>query len=202
MFFFLGLSALKRKIRHPIYRTWAPPTVDKEDGRSLGLRILLGGSFMKRLVSVVVSVLLAGLTSFAFAQGNTGAGSATNTAPAASSAPAIPKYPGKVIEKRIQNQRKRIRAGVKSKKLTADEAKDLSSKVDAVRDQLKADAAQNKQSGVKRITDDQYNQLKQMLDDNSKAIHDDKNDGETDANASPAAGSPSTETAPTTATNQ
>jgi len=161
---------------------------------------------MKRLVSFVVSLLLAGFTGLAFAQDNTTAGTGS---PAASAAPAVPAHPGKVIAERIKNQYKRIREGVKSKKLTKDEAKDLKSKVDAVRDQLKSDASQDKQSGEKKITDDQYNQLKQMLDDNSKAIHDEKNDGATDANASaaadnsPAQGAPSTAAAPAAAaTNQ
>ncbi len=158
---------------------------------------------MKRLVSVVVSVLLAGLTSLAFAQNTTAAGGTTATGASAASSPSgIPEHPGKVIEWRIRNQYKRIHEGVKSKKLTPDEAKSLKASVDAVREQLKTDAAQDKQSGEKKITADQYSQLKQMLDANSTAIHDDKNDGETDANTSPAAGSPSTETAPTTATNQ
>ena len=165
---------------------------------------------MKRLLSVAVSILLAGFTSLAFAQDNSAAGGSTANAPASDSsstgttaAPAIPTHPGKVVAKRIQNQRKRIREGVKSKKLTKDEAKDLMAKVKAVATQLKADAVQNKQAGVKKITDDQYNQLKQMLDDNSKAILDDKNDGEGDANAAPAADAPSTESAPaSTSTNQ
>ncbi len=146
---------------------------------------------MKHWVWIAVSVLSLGLTGLALAQdSNTAAGGgATAAAPAdnsssagAAAAPAIPKYPGRVVDMRIKNQYKRIREGVKSKKLIEDEAKDLRAKVDAIRDQLKADFAQNKQSGVKKITDDQYAQLKQMLDDNSKAIHDEKNDGETDAN--------------------
>lgn len=151
---------------------------------------------MKRLLPLVVSILLAGFTGLVFAQDNTATGDST---PVASSAPAVPEHPGKVIAERIKNQYKRIRAGVKSNKLTKDEAKDLRSKVDAVRAQLKADATEDKQSGEKKITADQYSQLKQMLDDNSKAIHDEKNDGETDANAAPAAGSSSADAAPSTA---
>lgn len=148
---------------------------------------------MNRLASVAVSILLAGLTSLTFAQDSTTAGSAAPAAgTSASSAPAVPKYPGKVVEQRIKNQYKRIKEGMKSKKLTADEAKDLKTKVDAIKGQLKSDAAENKKGGVKKITDDQYSQLKQMLDDNSKAIHDDKNDGADDANAAPAASAPST----------
>lgn len=157
---------------------------------------------MKRLALVVVSVLVAGFTSLAFAQDNSAAGGTTNTAPAASSNSGVPEHPGKAIEWRIRNQYKRIHEGVKAKKLTMDEAKSLKANVDAVRQQLKADAAQDKQSGGKKITADQYGQLKQMLDTNSAAIHDDKNDGQTDANAAPSSGSPSTGTAPTTATNQ
>ncbi|GEM_PF-2723685 len=151
---------------------------------------------MKRLLSLVVSVLLAGFTGLAFAQDNTTTG---NNTPAASSAPAVPAHPGKVVAARIKNQYNRIRDGLRSKKLTKAEAKDLKAKVDAVRAQFKSDASQDKQGGEKKISDDQYNQLKQMLDDNSKAIHDDKNDGETDANAAHAAGGSSTGDAPSTA---
>lgn len=142
---------------------------------------------MKRFTWIAVSVLSASLTGLALAQdSNTTPGAGTTaSAPADNSsaaAPAAPKFPGRVVEMRIKNQYKRIKEGVSAKKLTEDEAKDLRTKVDAIREQLKADVAQNKQSGVKKITDDQYTQLKQMLDENSKAIHDEKNDGETDAN--------------------
>lgn len=154
---------------------------------------------MNRFSWIAASALLVGVTGLALAQdSNTAAASGTPAAAADSSstgstaAPAVPQYPGKVVVARIKNQYKRIREGVRAKKLTYEEGKDLKAKVDAVRDQLKADAAQNKQSGAKKITDDQYAQLKQMLDDNSKAIHDEKNDGETDANAAPADNSAST----------
>ncbi len=155
---------------------------------------------MNRLVWMVVSVLSVGLTGLALAQDSNNApgGGTTAAAPAdnspstgAAAASGIPKFPGRVIGMRIKRQYERIKEGVKSQKLTEDEAKDLRAKVDAVRDQLKADFEQNKQNGVKKITDDQYTQLKQLLDENSKAIHDDKNDGETDANAGSSATAPS-----------
>jgi hypothetical protein len=159
---------------------------------------------MKRLASIVVSVLFAGLTTAVFAQDNTAAGASTPAAnaPAASSSSGIPEHPGKVIEWRIKNQYKRIMAGVRSKKITPDEAKTLRANVAAVQQQLKADATQDKQSGEKKITGDQYTQLKQMLDTNSLAIKDDKNDGETDSNAAPAGTAAPSGNAATTPTNQ
>ena len=142
---------------------------------------------MKRLFSIVASLLLFSTAATVLAQDATPAADSTS---ATTSAPAIPKAPGKVVEWRIKNQHKRIHAGVKAKKITQDEAKDLKSKLEDIQKQFKADIVDNKKAGVKKLTDDQYNQLKQMLDDNSKAIKDDKNDGETDANAAPAVAAP------------
>jgi LAS superfamily LD-carboxypeptidase LdcB len=144
---------------------------------------------MKRLLSIAASFLLIGFVGSVLAQdSNPPAGSAPST----TSASAIPNKPIKVIQWRIKNQLKRIHLGVKAKKITHAEAKDLKTQVNTIRKQLKTDIAANKKAGVKKLTDDQYNQLKQMLDDNSKAITDGKNDGETDSNASPAATAPST----------
>lgn len=141
---------------------------------------------MKRLLSIAASFLLIGFAGSVLAQdSNPPAGSAT-------SASAIPNKPIKVIQWRIKNQYKRIHRAAKANKITHAEAKELKSKLVSIHMQLKTDLTDNKKTGVKKLTDDQYNQLKQMLDDNSKAITDGKNDGETDSNASPAAAAPST----------
>jgi len=87
---------------------------------------------------------------------------------------------------RFEDQNKRIMAGVKSGKLSKDEAKALHEKVKAVREEMQGDIKSN---GKKELTEDQYKQLNQELDDNSKAIHDEKSEGASNAEipATPAA---------------
>ncbi len=87
------------------------------------------------------------------------------------------------IHDRMKEQRARIEAGVKSGKLTQDEAKALREKVKAVGEQMRSDFQQNKQSGQKGLTDGQVQQLNQMLDENSKAIFGEKHE---DASVTPA----------------
>jgi hypothetical protein len=79
---------------------------------------------------------------------------------------------------RLEKQRKRIMAGVKSGKLTKDEAKALHEKVKSIREELWADVKQNEK---KELTEEQYQQLNQELNANSTAIKDDKS--EEDGNA-------------------
>jgi hypothetical protein len=81
------------------------------------------------------------------------------------------------IHNRIMKQRARIEEGVKSGKLTADEAKTLRDQVKAVGEQMRSDFEQNKQSGHKGLTDEQVQQLNQMLDESSQAIFGDKHEG-------------------------
>jgi hypothetical protein len=155
---------------------------------------------MKNLLSIAVSVLLMG-SGLAFAQDSTPV--AGNTAPAVAPGTqpaAMGKHPRfDEIHGRIKEQRMRIAAGVKSGKLTKDEAKVLLDKVKTVADQMKSDFQQNKQSGQKGLTDEQVQQLNQMLDDNSKAIYGEKHEGDS---AAPSTDSSSTVPAATTPTNQ
>jgi hypothetical protein len=81
------------------------------------------------------------------------------------------------IHDRIMKQRARIEEGVKSGKLTSDQAQTLRDQVKAVGAQMRSDFQQNKQSGQKGLTDEQVQQLNQMLDESSKAIFGEKNEG-------------------------
>src|SRR5579863_3864087 len=155
---------------------------------------------MKRILPLAVSLVLMG-SSLAFAQDSTPVAENTSPAVAPGAQPtAMGKHPRfDEIHGRIKEQRIRIAAGVKSGKITRAEAKVLLDKVKTVGDQMKADFQQNKQSGQKGLTDEQVQQLNQMLDDNSKAIYSEKHDGDTAARA---ADSSSTAPAVTTPTNQ
>jgi hypothetical protein len=139
---------------------------------------------MKRLLSFAVSLLLMGSTGLVLAQD---AAPATTDSPAANAPAAQGAKKGghpriKEVRARIQDQYKRVHEGIKAKKITKDEAKDLKAKIDAVRGQMKADIQQN---GKKELTEDQLNQLNQMLDDNSKAIYGEKHDGDAAASGNP-----------------
>jgi|SRR5579859_2353544 len=130
---------------------------------------------MRKLTSLMVSVFFAGATGLALAQD---VGSTPSAAPA--DKPAMKEKGGKhprihEIEARLKEQHKRIREGVKSKKLTKDEAKDLSAKVKAVGDQMRDFIKQN---GKKELTEDQQKQLNAALDETSKAIAGEKHDGD------------------------
>jgi hypothetical protein len=147
---------------------------------------------MKRLASFAVSVLFIGSTGLALAQDAT---PVTGTTAATSSPVTKGKHPHfDEIHGRMKEQRERIMAGVKSGKLTKDEAKSLMEKVKAVGEQMKSDFQQNKQNGQKGLTDEQVQQLNQMLDDNSKAIYGEKHDGDATA---PAAATPAADSSAT-----
>lgn len=73
----------------------------------------------------------------------------------------------KEINNRLMEQGARIKEGVKSGKITKDQAKPLWEQVKAIRTQEKGFFTAN---GKRELTDDQLNQLNQALNDNSKAI--------------------------------
>jgi hypothetical protein len=159
---------------------------------------------MKKLLPYAASALLLGATGLAFAQDNAPATtSAPETAPSAQSTPMAEKgmkgtHPKlDELRTRLKLQRARIEEGVKNGKLTAQEAEALRAKVKAVHDQMRADFEQNKQSRQKGLTDDQFSQLNQMLDENSKAIFNEKNpessspSDNADSNAATAESAPS-----------
>jgi predicted RNase H-like nuclease (RuvC/YqgF family) len=151
--------------------------------------------------SLLMSALfLVGMVGLSVAQDATPADSSTPVAQPAMKAGV--KHPRiKEIRGRLQEQMKRIQEGVASKKLTQDEAKDLRSKVAAVRDQMKADIQQNNKT---ELTEEQYTQLNQMLDDNSKAIAGEKQAGAdttTAGSALDAASTPETSSTPAPAAN-
>src|SRR5665213_553742 len=128
---------------------------------------------MRHVALFAASLMLISSTSLILAQ--------DTTTPVAST-PAPSENPGnrvmspamKEIHDRIKLQEDRIAAGVKNGKLTSDEAAALTAKLKAIREEIKADFMQNKQSGQKGLTEDQKTQIKSELDANSTAIHDEK----------------------------
>jgi hypothetical protein len=127
---------------------------------------------MKKNLSLAYALLFAGAAGIALAQTDA-------STPAASTAPM--KGMGKghhprihEIRSRIESQNERIMAGVKNKKLTKDESKALHGKIKAVREELLSDIKSN---GKEDLTEDQFKQLNQELDENSTAIHDEKSGG-------------------------
>ncbi len=131
---------------------------------------------MKKLALLSMMVLFMGTGSLALAQ---------TTAPAAVDHP-HPRI--KEVHARMHLQMQRIEAGVKSGKLTKDQADALIASLKAVKEQMEADFTTN---GKRELTDDQLAQLNQMLDANSKAIFGEKHDT---GPAAPASGSSSTGT--------
>jgi hypothetical protein len=132
---------------------------------------------MKKLALLTLVALFMGSGSLVLAQ--------TTTA-----APVVHPHPRiKEVHTRMHDQMLRIREGVKSGKLTKEQAQALIASLKAVRAQMQADFTTN---GKKELTDDQLAQLNQMLDANSKDIYGEKHDDST----APATGSTSTGTAP------
>jgi hypothetical protein len=139
---------------------------------------------MRKIVSTLLSLLFMGTTGLALAQ--------TTTAPAMHPHPRIHE-----VRTRIADQYARIKAGLKSGKLTEDQAKALRVQLKAVHDQMMADFQTN---GKRELTEDQLKQLNQMLDENSSTIHEEKHpDGSTGSSStggSPAAGGAPSGSAP------
>lgn len=136
---------------------------------------------MKCLISFAASLLLIGSTGLALAQSATPVTSHPVNQP-------VMKWDNPhfvEIHTRMKNQRERIVSGLKSGKLTQDQAKALENKVEAVRGQMRSDFEQNKQSGQKGLTDEQLQQLNQMLDESSLAIFGDKHGDTAAAPANP-----------------
>jgi hypothetical protein len=134
---------------------------------------------MKRSILLAVMALVLGIGSLASAQ-------TTTTAPAGTHPhPRIAE-----VRARAKEQMLRIHEGVKSGKLTKEQAESLIANLKAVKAQIEADFTTN---GKKELTDEQLAQLNQMLDANSKVIYTEKNPG---GAAPPATGG----TAPTTST--
>ena len=137
---------------------------------------------MKKVLSLASAFLFVGVAGIALSQTD-------NSAPAASTVPAVVAPKAKAthpllneIRARIEAQNERIGAGVKDKKITKDQAKAFHEKIKAVREELQKDL---KTTGTKELADDQFQQLKQELDDNSTAIKGAKTAG--DDNAAPTA---------------
>jgi methylphosphotriester-DNA--protein-cysteine methyltransferase len=113
----------------------------------------------------------------------------------ATDAAAVHPHPRlKEVHARIHEQAVRIKAGVKTGKLTKEQAHALLVSLKAVRAQIKADFTAN---GKKMLTQDQLAQINQMLDDNSKSIYGEKHDdGASAPSGNDATGSSSDNSAP------
>jgi len=113
---------------------------------------------MKKLISLVFSMFLIGITGLALAQDT-----------AAAPKPAHPRI--HEVHQRMKMQEVRIEKGVQSGKLTSEQAQAMRAQLKAVQGQMEADYQAN---GKRELTEDQKAQLNQMLDQNSKAIYQDK----------------------------
>lgn len=125
---------------------------------------------MKKLFACILALLFVSTAGSLVAQD-------TATAPK----PAHPRI--HEVHARMKEQMKRIDAGVKSGKLTPDQAKALKDQIKAVQAQMEADYQAN---GKRELTDDQKAQLNQMLDQSSKMIYGEKHPN---AGSDPAASS-------------
>jgi polyhydroxyalkanoate synthesis regulator phasin len=121
---------------------------------------------MKKLFSWVLAALFITTTGIALAQD-------------ATTAPKLVHPRIHEVHKRMKMQLARIDAGVKSGKLTTEQAQALRSQLKAVQAQMDADYQAN---GNKVLTEDQKAQLNQMLDQNSKVIFQEKNPNAGSAN--------------------
>jgi hypothetical protein len=141
---------------------------------------------MKKLALMTVFALLIGTGSLALAD--------TTTA-------SVTPHPRiHEVHTRMHDQMARIRAGVKSGKLTQAQADALIVSLKAVREQMQADFSTN---GSRDLTDDQLKQLNQMLNENSTTIYGEKHDtGSTgDSTAGSTADSSATGSSPTGASS-
>ena len=129
---------------------------------------------MKKLALLSMTLLFIGTGSLTLAQ--------TTMATADQPHPRI-----KEIHTRMRDQMLRIHQGVKTGKLTQEQAQTLMTSLKAVREQMQADFTTN---GNKELTDSQVAELNQMLDANSKIIYGEKHDT---GSTVPAGGSSSTE---------
>ena len=90
------------------------------------------------------------------------------------------------IHERLQRQRSRIAAALKTGKLTKEEAKPLWQKIKSIREELVADVKSNNKT---ELTDQQYQQLNSELNANSEAIKDGQSEG--GSSSAPAPSTPS-----------
>jgi len=144
---------------------------------------------MNKILSLTSAFLFAGAAGMVLAQTTTPSAPAAPAAPSAQTTPektwAKGEHPRiKEIWERVRRQNERIMAGVKSGKLTKDEAEALHAKVKSIREEMQGDIQSN---GKRELTEDQFKQLNQELDENSANIHDEKTDGSTGSSPAPAA---------------
>jgi TolA-binding protein len=132
---------------------------------------------MKKLLSITSALLFVGVAGIAFSQ-------TVNSTPAISTTFAATDVKGKdgppllnEICGKIARQSEGISTGVRNQELTRDQARALRKKLMTLREELQNDL---KTTGNKELADDQFQQLKQELNDNSAAIKSAKTSGDSD----------------------
>jgi septal ring factor EnvC (AmiA/AmiB activator) len=126
---------------------------------------------MKTIVAVVVLLFI----------GATGLALADTTSPAAKPAMHHPRI--HEVHHRMKDINERIKEGVKSGKMTKEQAAALRQQLKSIQEEMEADYKTN---GKRMLTEDQKKQLNQELDQISKSVYEDKHDqGSTDANGAP-----------------
>jgi hypothetical protein len=152
---------------------------------------------MKRFSWMFLLALTAVSAHWAMAQDAATTTAAPAAAPDNSQAALPAGVPGprvKLVNHRLMEQAARVKEGVKSGVLTKETAKPFWEEIKAIRAQEKTDMEQN---GKRGLTDDQFNALTLLLDDNSKSIYAAKHGGSAPA----AAASTDTASAPSTDTS-
>ncbi len=119
---------------------------------------------MKKLIVLALSSLFLIPAGFALADGT--------QAPAIRPAVAHPHPRIREVHWRMKNQLLRIHEGVKTGKLTKQQAQALRQQLKSIQKEMFADYQAN---GKRELTEDQLKQLNQELNEISKSIYDEKN---------------------------
>jgi len=136
---------------------------------------------MNKLVTYAASLLFLGATGLALAD--------TGSAPA--SKPMMHPHPRiHEVHHRMRDINDRIIQGVKSGKLTKEQAQALRQQLKAIQQEMEADYKTN---GKRELTEDQQKQQNQELDQISKQVYDEKHD---EGGTAPSTGGNTGNTAP------
>lgn len=123
---------------------------------------------MKKITTVVASLLFMGATGLALSD---------------TTKPAMPHPRIHEVHHRMRDINDRIKEGVKTGKMTKDQAETLRQQLKSIQQEMEADYKTN---GNRELTEDQKKQLNQELDGISKTVYGDKHDdGSTGAPGAP-----------------
>jgi hypothetical protein len=128
---------------------------------------------MKKVLSLASALLFSGAAGIALSQTGAPAPSlATLPNPNAPPMRAVVKVKQPRLDKiraRVDSQNKRVLAGVKSRKLTGDQAKAFHVKIMSIVWEMQKDL---KTGSTRELTGNQFKELNQLLDKNAKALQD------------------------------